>query len=297
VVTEAWPVDTEMTGGMVKVGKAALASNIFIIARRREEEKIGDYVRDVRPELSKIVRERVTTLLKEGITGADLVIAAVGAGLRAYTQYARVELASGEELDAKSYLDEVQREVLEVILEQVMKCDRHGVSGVDKPTQYYVLGRYQYGESIIPFDEANVLARGVGVELDGPRALTSGRNPLIKKSKDKVSFRNYLERGKDDRLGLVGELNGIPIIDILHRLLWLLDNKPSEIPNFLIHSQPDVGQLRLVAQALAGKALADEPHPGAALDTRTKEQQAIDRLLAAWKRIIEENLFVREQGE
>ena len=92
----------------------------------------------------------------------------------------------------------------------------------------------------------------------------------------------------------MGELNGIPIIDILHRLLWLLDNKPGEIPNFLMHSQPDVGQLRLVAQALAGKALADEPHPGAALDTRTKEQQAIDRLLAAWKRIIEENLFLKD---
>jgi len=294
IVTEAWPVNTEMPGGMIKIGKAMLASSIFLVARRRENVEVGDYLRDVRPELARIVRERVTTLLKENITGADLVIAAVGAGLKAYTQYARVELASGEELDAKSYLDEVQREVLEVILEQVMKCDRHGVSGVDKPTQYYVLGRYQYGESIIPFDEANVLARGVGVELDGPRALTSGRNPLIKKSKDKVSFRNYLERGKDDRLGLVGELNGIPIIDILHRLLWLLDNKPSEIPNFLIQSQPDIGQLRLVAQALAGKALADEPHPGAALDTRTKEQQAIDRLLAAWKRIIEENLFLKD---
>ena len=294
IVTEAWPIETETRGRLLSQNTAALASSIFIVARKRGSNETGDYVHDVRPELARIVRERVTTLLKEGITGADLVIAAVGAGLRAYTQYARVELASGEELDAKSYLDEVQREVLEVILEQVMKCDRHGVSGVDKPTQYYVLGRYQYGESIIPFDEANVLARGVGVELDGPRALTSGRNPLIKKSKDKVSFRNYLERGKDDRLGLVGELNGIPIIDILHRLLWLLDNKPSEIPNFLIQSQPDVGQLRLVAQALAGKALADEPHPGAALDTRTKEQQAIDRLLAAWKRIIEENLFLKD---
>jgi len=293
IVTEAWPLETERQGGF-RINKAMLASSIFIVARKRRSNDIGDYVCDVRPELARIVRERVTTLLREGITGADLVIAAVGAGLRAYTQYARVELASGEKLDAKSYLDEVQREVLEVILEQVMKCDRHGVSGVDKPTQYYVLGRYQYGESIIPFDEANVLARGVGVELDGPRALTSGRNPLIKKSKDKVSFRNYLERGKDDRLGLVGELNGIPIIDILHRLLWLLDNNPGEIPNFLIQSQPDIGQLRLVAQALAGKALADEPHPGAALDTRTKEQQAIDRLLAAWKRIIEENLFLKD---
>lgn len=42
-------------------------------------------------ELEKIVRERVNSLWDLGITGADLVIACVGAGLRAFTAFSSVE--------------------------------------------------------------------------------------------------------------------------------------------------------------------------------------------------------------
>jgi putative DNA methylase len=292
VITEAWPLNTEMMGHLKK-GLAALASSIFLVARRREGEEVGDYVRDVRPLLAKIVRERVETLMAEGISGADLVIATVGAGLRAYTQYARVELASGQELDAAAYLDEVQQEVAEVILEKVMGVDQRGVGGVDFRTRYYTMGRYQYGPTQVPFDEANVLARGVGVELDAPGGLTSGRNPLVEKKKDKVCLRDYRERGEDEDMGLPHNGAKVPLIDVLHRLLWLAEHAPLEVPQFLTLAQPDVAQLRLVAQALAGRALAAEPTPGAMRDTRSAEQGAIDRLLAAWKRVVEENLFVR----
>jgi len=46
--------------------------------------------------------------MEEGVTGADLVIACIGAGLRAYTQFDRVELPNGE-LDAQTFLNEVQK--------------------------------------------------------------------------------------------------------------------------------------------------------------------------------------------
>ena len=293
IITEAWPLNTERPGRLREQASAALASSIFLVARRREEDAVGDYVQDVRPQLTQIVRERVETLMAEGIGGADLVIAAVGAGLRAYTQFARVELASGEELDAAAYLDEVQREVAEVVLEKVMGVDRRGVGGVDARTRYYVLGRYQYGTAQVPFDEANVLARGVGVELDAPGGLTWGHNPLVEKRKDKVRLRDYRERGDDKDLGLPRNGARAPLVDVLQRLLWLAEHAPLEVPQFLVQAQPDAVRLRLVAQALAGRALAAEPSPGAMRDTRTPEQGAIDRLLAAWKRVVEENLFVR----
>jgi putative DNA methylase len=292
-ISEAWPLSTERSVRLRAMASAALASSIFLVAQRREGEMVGDYVRDVRPQLAEIVRERVETLMAEGISGADLVIATVGAGLRAYTQYARVELASGQELDAAAYLDEVQQEVAEVILEKVMGVDQRGVGGVDFRTRYYILGRYQYGPAQVPFDEANVLARGVGVELDAPGGLTSGRNPLVEKKKDKVRLRDYRERGEDEDMGLPHNGAKAPLIDVLHRLLWLAEHAPLEVPQFLTLAQPDAAQLRLVAQALAGRALAAEPTPGAMRDTRSAEQGAIDRLLAAWKRVVEENLFVR----
>jgi hypothetical protein len=39
--------------------------------------------------------------------------------------------------------------------------------------------------------------------------------------------------------------------------------------------------------------LAAERTPGAMRDTRTREQRAIDTLLGAWRRVVEENLFAR----
>jgi len=97
---EAWPIDTERVGRLRSMNSAALASSIFLIARKREVSSVGNYAMEVRPKLAEIVKERVKTPWK-GVTGADLVIACIGAGLRAYTQFDRVELPNGNELMPK----------------------------------------------------------------------------------------------------------------------------------------------------------------------------------------------------
>ena len=80
---------------------------------------------------------------------------------------------------------------------------------------------------------------------------------------------------------------------MLHSLLWLADHKPSDIPIFLNLAQPDATQLRLVAQSLAGRALTPEPGQEITTAPRTKEQAAIDTLLASWKKLVEDNLFTQ----
>ncbi len=302
-ITEAWPLDTEMKARSIAQNSAALASSIFLVARKREASSVGDYAMEVKPQLAEIVKERVKSLSEEDVTGANLGIACIGAGLRAYTQFDRVELPNGEELDAQTFLNEVQKEVLETILTEVLFCDKRGVSAVDKPTQYYILGRYEYGEAIVEFDEANTLARGVGVELDGPSGLTNGKLALVKKTKNQVQLRDYSERGSHEDLGIQktekqqnpnvkpqATSTAPTLIDILHRLLWLADKKPQDIPNFLALAMPDANQLRLVAQALAGRTLLNNTGQEVTIN-RTQEQRAIDTLLASWKRLVEENLF------
>ena len=293
VVTEAWPLNTENPARHRARGSAALASSIFLVTRKRNRNETGDYEKQVLPELRKIVHERVATLLKLGVVGADLVIAVVGAGLRAYTQFGRVELASGEDLEPADYLKDVQRETLETIMQRVMKTDRGRVGGVDRATQYYVMGRFQYGEGQVDFDEANVLARGVGVELDGKDGLADGRSPLAKKSGDKVSLLNYAGRGEDKRLGLATDGGtAAPLIDVLHRLLWLADHRASKVTEFLVAARPDRQRLKLVAQALAGRVLSGGDSGKDGGGSRSAEQKAIDRLLAAWRRVVEEAQFM-----
>lgn len=200
----------------------------------------------------------------------------------------------------------MQKEVLETILTDVLLCDKRGISAVDKPTQFYILGRYEYGEAIVEFDEANTMARGVGVELDGPGGLTDGKLALVKKTKHQVQLRDYSDRGSYEDLGIQKpekqqSLNVKPqalsaaptLIDILHRLLWLAEKKPQEIPNFLVLAQPDATQLRLVAQALAGRTLTPDAGQEGVMKQRTQEQRAIDSLLSSWKRLVEDNLFTQ----
>jgi len=163
------------------------------------------------------------------------------------------------------------------------------VAAVDTVTRFYVTGRFFYGESAAPFDDVNLLARGMGVELDGPHGLMQGKKGLVKKEKDTVQLRDYRGRGDDENLGMLSVSgNPAPLIDVLQRLLWLQEERPNEVQDFLMKTHPHLEQLRMVAQALAGHALAPAGSDGGTKQERTEEQKAVDRLLAGWRSLFTE---------
>jgi len=300
-VTEAWPLDTELASRLRGMDSAALASSIFLVARKRDGSQAGSYEDDVRPELERIVRERVHALWKMGITGADLVIAAVGAGLRAFTRFARVEYANGEEVPAKKFLAEVEGVVLETLLEKILVGQASSLSGtgkmpmplgsVDGPTRFYVLWRYAYGAAEVDAGEAIVFTYSQPVELDGPKSLSSGRHALVEKTKDRYRLRDFAERGEDDQLGLPNDHGApVPLIDVLHRILWLVENEPRSLNRFLDEARPDRERLRLVAQALAGRALSGGTEDERRVITTPAEQAALKKLLANWRALIDQRL-------
>ncbi|MBC8450528.1 MAG: DUF1156 domain-containing protein [Chloroflexi bacterium] len=288
-VTEAWPLDTEMGARVRAMDTASLASSIFLVARRREGDAIGSYEREVRPDLQRIVRERVDRLWAQGVTGADLVIACVGAGLRAFTRYARVEYANGEPVPADTFLTEVEGVVLETLLEKLFGVSRAGVGSVDPVTRFYVLWRYAYRHATLDAGEAIVFAYPQRVELDGPGGLTSGSTPLMEKRKGKYRLRDFTERGEDEDLGLPRGGEMPPLIDALHRVLWLVEHRPAFIPAYLDEARPDVERLRLVAQTLAGQTLAGNGNNGgrSLVAARGAEASALRKLTTNWRTLIE----------
>lgn len=285
-IVEAWPLDTEMPSRSMAQGHASLASSIFLVARRREDARVGEWVGQVYPELRQIVGQRIKDLPAMGVLGDDLVIAAIGAGLRAYTQFASVELPNGEELKPETYLAEVQREVIETVLVDVFGLDRPGIKAIDQVTQFYVMGRFEFGHAWVEFDRANTLAHGVGVELGGPRGLIKGTRSLLAQEKGNVQLRDYRNRGSNDALGRsIDGTPAAPLIDVLHRALWLAEEQPLHLRDFLSSTGADADQLRLVAQALSGGALSRK-----GIGTTPGEQSALQSLLASWKRLVEESL-------
>jgi putative DNA methylase len=300
-VSEAWPLDTEMKSRLRGLDSAALASSIFLVARKREEaSEVGNYEEHVRGELDEIVRERVDTLWEMSVSGADLVIACVGAGLRAFTRFGRVEYANGEEVPADRFLTEVETVVLDTILRKLSKAiggngsRSRSLAGLDPATRFYVLWRYTYGVAELDAGEAIIFANGTHVELDGPLGLSTGSRALVEKKKGKYKLRDFAERGDDDDLGLPDEETGEarPAIDVLHRLLWLLEKRPPLIADFIADSNPSIDQLRLVAQALAGPALK-----GGELEnvSPTAEQSALGKLLANWSSIVEGKVVIQDR--
>jgi putative DNA methylase len=292
VVTEAWPLDTEMKARMVALDAAALATSIFLAARKCDVTSRGSYESDVRPELETIVPERVETLWDQGISGADLVIACVGAGLRAFTRFTRVEYANGDEVPAERFLAEVETVVLDSILGRLSKeVGGNGsltiLAGVDPATRFYTLWRYTYRGADLDAGEAIIFANGTHVELDGPSGLSSGSRALVEKKKGKYRLMDYTERGDDDALGLP-TLAGqpAPLIDALHRTLWLMEKRPLKLAEFLRETQVNRDQMRLVAQALAGPALKG----GEMGDiSPTGELAALAKLTANWRSVVEDN--------
>lgn len=291
-VAEAWPVETEMAERRGGQENASLASSIFLAARRRETESLGEWTK-VQADLEKVVKERVRTLPEAGITGSDLVIATVGAGLGPYTAYHAVELPNGELLEPEDFLREVQTLVLKSILSELMGVDRSGVEAVDPVTQLYIVGRFEYGDAFVPYDELNMLVHGVmaggrtqAVELLGPRGLVGGGSALIEKEKDSVRFRDFEDRGSNERLGVAAEGVPAPLIDVLHRLLWLAQHQPRQVKDFLMIVNPDAGQLQLLAQGLSGASITEK-----GLGTSDRERGAIANVLGSWKRLVEDNLF------
>lgn len=280
IITEAWPLDTEMPERSGGQGTASLASSIFLVARKRDADAGTGTEADVMVELDSIITERLARLSEGGITGSDLVIATVGAGLRAFTRYERVEQDNGELLPAERFLTLVQNRVLDKIF--------GGLAGADTATRFYVAAQFSYGYAAVPFAEANNLAYMTGVELDGPRGLTAGRAPLVEKKGSIVALRDFDARGATAGLGDPDDFSAgrAPTIDVAHGVLWRADYRPSELKDYLLSTRPDADLLRTVIQALAGKALRSGPS-----EVKAAEAAAAERLLVSWRRLIDDNLF------
>lgn len=296
-VIEAWPVEMEKRGRVIAIEAAALKSNIFIVGRKRHTAAdTGQYDAEVQPELQAVVRERVETLWDQGVSGADLVIACVGAGLRAFTRFARVEYANGDEVPAERFLTEVEAVVLDGILARLSKdvgSAGTSLAGVDPPTRFYTLWRYTYRAGELEGGEAIIFANGTHVELDGADGLVHGARALVEKKKGKYRLRDFTERGEDERLGMpTDDGQPAPLIDALQRTLWLMEHRPRQLGEFLREAQPNREQMRLVAQALAGPALK-----GGELDdiSPTGELAALAKLTANWRSVIEDNVVTARQ--
>lgn len=126
ILTGSWPVDTEMESRVSAQGQARLASSIHLVCRPRENPDgslradIGDW-REVLSALPRRIHAWMPRLAREGVVGADAIFACLGPALEIFSQYGRVEKASGEAVTLSEYLEQVWAAVSKEALELVFQ--------------------------------------------------------------------------------------------------------------------------------------------------------------------------------
>lgn len=188
-ISASWPINTEAEGSMHIKDKAAANSTIFLVCRPREEtarDASTIYWEDVEPLVAQAVRTRVAEFQKAGIGGVDLYLASFGPALEEFSRHwplkrgtprtkpesrARIKQAElfREEWDPyavtpEDALDAARREVKRWRLEQLTHSKIR--EELDPVTSWFVLAWDAFRAPKVAYDEALVLARAVGVELD-----------------------------------------------------------------------------------------------------------------------------------
>ena len=225
-VTASWPIDTEMRGGVRNLNRASLASSIWMVCRKRpslssppqaggtEGGRVGRY-----SAVRRAMRERITERLRYfwdiGISGPDFVWAAVGPALESYSAYEEVRRIDGSPFTVREFLREVRRLVSDFALGQILKG--RSTEGLDEWTRYYLIHRNHFGVGPAPVGECILLSQGYGLDLND---LRSPRGLLVRAKGSDLRLARWDERTRDD-LGEPHPSGGLPLIDVLHRMMRL----------------------------------------------------------------------------
>ena len=223
VITAAWSIETELKGRLVSQNTASLSSSIYMVARKKVRKPLGMY-KDVRAELEEHLKSQCSELWESGISGADLSIAAIGSALQVFSKYEEVMDYKGNLIRAENILMDI-RELISAYNPETIHAGTSSVPAslhvssaqrieteATPLTQFYYLWRKEYGEKVLLFDEANQLARSLGIDLTAE----CGERKFICQEGSFVRVLGAHERRIDD------VADSEELIDVLHHalLLW-----------------------------------------------------------------------------
>ena len=189
-ITASWPINTEAEGSLHIKDKAAAKSTIFLVCRPRTDDVQAEqdlYWEDVEPRVAQAVRERVEAFQEAGIAGVDLYLASFGPALEEFSRHwplkrgtprevpeerrrRRQQVLFEEEWDPyaatpEDALDAARREIKRWRLEQLIHLKAN--ADLDPATAFFVLAWDAFRAPAFAYDEALMLARAVGADLDG----------------------------------------------------------------------------------------------------------------------------------
>jgi adenine-specific DNA methylase len=253
-VNGSWPVVTEMPGGLRNLGRASLASSVWLVCKKRPATSRPGWDNKVMEEMRTNIATRLREYWDAGIRGPDFVWAATGPALEAYSKHPVVKKANdaGKTMDVGEFLSHVRRMVVDFIVGQVLTGDGDGADlaaadRMDAPTAYYLLHRHDFDLEEAPSGACILYATACGLsdrELEATWDIlvrtggSSGSQDEDEENEDadpdaevdpdsasdsgsKVKLKTWAQR---KHKGMGYEAPGgqpVPLIDRIHRLMHL----------------------------------------------------------------------------
>ena len=194
-ITRTWPVRTEAEVSMHIRDRAAARSTILLVCRPRTDNPTPEPWHIVETRIAQAVRDDIPTLQDYGLSPVDQYLAAFGPALQVISEHWGAERAvsnpnrPGDEfaVTPTDALQVARREVLAHRTKEISQ--RWAESPGDPVTRFYILAQDGAGAATIPFDEANLFARAIGLDLSSNET----RRILIAKG-DKVTLKSARDR-------------------------------------------------------------------------------------------------------
>ncbi len=193
-ITRTWPVKTEAESSMHIRDKAAARSTILLACRPAGERRPKPW-HQVAQDIAAAVRADVERLEEYDLSPVDTYLAAYGPALQVISENwgTRRDTANPDRPDdpfsitPMDALAVARDEVIAFRTEQLTNGNRQTLT--DPLTWFYILSQDGAGSATMPFDEANLFARALGVELAGNDA-----KRILDNKSGKVTLKTATER-------------------------------------------------------------------------------------------------------
>ena len=217
-------------------------------------------------KLRKHLTHELDKLWKEGVSGADFFVSAIGSAIEVFGRYEKIIDDEEKEIKADKLLEQIRRIVTDYTVRQVL---HNGfVADISQMTRLYLLWRWAYAEAKIHFDEARKIVQSVGIDLGN-----SWNNGFIRKDKEFIRLLGPSERNKEELA------DSKEMIDVLHHVprLWSNGNNKNIIEVLGKSGFGNSNTFYRVAQAISES-----------LPNESKEKKWLEGFLAGKSRISRE---------
>ncbi|HYD16504.1 MAG TPA: DUF1156 domain-containing protein [Candidatus Nanoarchaeia archaeon] len=186
-ISATWPVKTESEHSLHQARKNAAQSTVLLVARKRSSSApVGYFDASMQQEIRHEAQTSAERFKAEGLNPVDQLVGSFGPAMAVYSRYQEVRTDTGERVSVQEAIDQASQAVTNWRIEQLAA---RGLGEIDAESRFALLCWDVLGAAEFRFNEAHLLGKAVGMDID--QLIAAG---LVEKEGDKVRMLSARDR-------------------------------------------------------------------------------------------------------